>query len=103
MRLWIDSDVGDNPDDAVALVAAAAHPAVDLVGVSTTGGKTEWRAELARHLVDTDVVPGERPDELAAQFSAANVDAVRTIGPEFGTVTATLQPRTMRLAMQMRF
>ncbi len=33
----------------------------------------------------------------------ANVDAVRTIGPEFGTVTATLQPRTMRLAMQMRF
>ena len=35
--------------------------------------------------------------------NAANVDMVRTIGPEFGTVTATLQPRTMRLAMQMRF
>ena len=35
--------------------------------------------------------------------NAANVDAIRTIGPEFGTVTATLQPRTMRLAMQMRF
>jgi inosine-uridine nucleoside N-ribohydrolase len=81
VRLWIDTDVGDNPDDAVALVAAAAHPAVDLVGVSTTGGKTEWRAELARHLVDTDVVPGERPDELAAQFTAANVDAVLAIGP----------------------
>ena len=25
-----------------------AHPDVDLVGVSTTGGRTEWRAELAR-------------------------------------------------------
>jgi hypothetical protein len=35
--------------------------------------------------------------------NAANVDAVRTIGPEFGAVTATLQPRTLRLAMQMRF
>ena len=51
MRLWIDTDVGDNPDDAVALLAAAAHPEVDLVGVSTTGGRTEWRAGLARELV----------------------------------------------------
>ena len=26
-----------------------------------------------------------------------------TIGPSFGQVTSTLQPRTLRLAMQMRF
>ena len=81
MRLWIDTDIGDNPDDAVALVAAVAHPDVELVGISTTGGKTEWRAELARQLVETDVVPGERPDELAERFVGANVDALLAIGP----------------------
>jgi inosine-uridine nucleoside N-ribohydrolase len=81
VRLWIDTDVGDNPDDAVALITAAAHPDVDIVGVSTTGGKTEWRAELVRQLVDADVVPGERPDQLAAKFGAADVDAVLAIGP----------------------
>ena len=37
MRLWIDTDVGTNPDDAVALLCALAHPEVDLVGVSTVG------------------------------------------------------------------
>ena len=40
VRLWIDTDIGDNPDDAVALLCAAAHPDVELVGVSTTGGRT---------------------------------------------------------------
>ena len=58
LRLWVDTDVGDDPDDAVALLCASAHPAVDLVGVSTTGGDTEWRAELAAGLVDTTVVAG---------------------------------------------
>jgi inosine-uridine nucleoside N-ribohydrolase len=81
VRLWIDTDIGDNPDDAVALVAAAAHPDVDVVGISTTGGKTEWRADLASQLVDIDAVPGDRPDDLAARFVAANVDALLAIGP----------------------
>ena len=81
MRLWIDTDIGDNPDDAVALVAAVAHPDVDVVGISTSGGKTEWRADLARQLVDIDAVPGDRPDDLAARFVAANVEALLAIGP----------------------
>jgi inosine-uridine nucleoside N-ribohydrolase len=81
VRLWIDTDVGDNPDDAVALLCAAGHPDIELVGVSTTGGQTEWRAELARQLVDTVVVPGERPDALASQFAGARADALLAIGP----------------------
>jgi inosine-uridine nucleoside N-ribohydrolase len=81
VRAWIDTDIGDNPDDAVALVCAAAHPAVELVGVSTTGGRTEWRAELARRLVAVDVVPGERPDDLAVSFTAAAPDVLVAIGP----------------------
>jgi inosine-uridine nucleoside N-ribohydrolase len=81
VRLWIDTDVGDNPDDAVALLCAEAHPDVELVGVSTTGGRTEWRAALAREFVAADVIAGEHPDELARRLAAARPDAVLAIGP----------------------
>ena len=77
MRCWIDTDVGDDPDDAIALLCAAAHPDVEIVGVSTVDGDVEWRAELARTLVpDVDVVAGRPPsDALAA------ADALLLIGP----------------------
>src|SRR5438876_11625580 len=47
VRLWIDTDIGTNVDDAVALLAAVAHPAVELVGVSTVGSDPERRAAVA--------------------------------------------------------
>jgi len=79
VRLWIDTDVGTNPDDAVALLCAAGHHAVDLVGVSTVDGDTEWRAEIARTLVDAAVVPGPR---LAAHdVAASQAEALLAIGP----------------------
>lgn len=79
MRLWIDTDVGTNPDDAVALLCAAGHQDVDLVGVSTVHGDTEWRAEIARTLVDAPVVPGAR---LAVRDVAdAQAEALLAIGP----------------------
>ena len=37
VRLWIDTDVGDNPDDAVALLVAAAHPDVESGGCQHHG------------------------------------------------------------------
>ena len=79
MRLWIDTDVGTNPDDAVALLCAAGHRDVDLVGVSTVDGDTQWRAEFARTLVDAPVVPGAR---LAVRdVEAAQAEALLAIGP----------------------
>lgn len=81
LRLWVDTDVGDNPDDAVALLCACAHPAVDLVGVSTTGGDTEWRAELAAELVDTTVVAGAHRDLVVDAVSDTRPDALLAIGP----------------------
>lgn len=79
MRLWIDTDVGTNPDDAIALLCAAGHRDVDLVGVSTVDGDTEWRAEIARTLVDVPVVPGAR---LAVRDVAdAQAEALLAIGP----------------------
>ena len=79
MRLWIDTDVGTNPDDAVALLCAAGHRDVDLVGLSTVDGDTEWRAEIARTLVDAPVVPGARLG--VADVAASHADALLAIGP----------------------
>lgn len=78
MRLWIDTDVGTDPDDAFALLCAAGHPDVELVGVSTVDGDVEWRAIIARRLVAAPVVVG--PD-LTPAFEAARPDALLAIGP----------------------
>ena len=79
MRLWIDTDVGTNPDDAVALLCAAAHRDVDLVGVSTVDRDTERRAEIARTLVEVPVVPGARL--TGRDVAASGADALLAIGP----------------------
>jgi len=79
VRLWIDTDVGTNPDDAVALLCASAHPDVELVGVSTVDGDTRWRADVASTLVDVAVTAGV--DLTAASLRAAKPDALLAIGP----------------------
>jgi pyrimidine-specific ribonucleoside hydrolase len=79
VRVWIDTDVGTNPDDAVALLCAAAHPDVELVGVSTVDDATGSRADLARSLVDAIVVPGA--ELTAGTVRAAEPQAVLAIGP----------------------
>ena len=79
MRLWVDTDVGTNPDDAVALLCAAAHPDVELVGVSTVGGDPSWRARVARQLVDTRVV--DRSQDLHLLIQGAQPEALLAIGP----------------------
>src|SRR5918995_5334694 len=79
VRLWIDTDVGSDPDDAVALLCAAGHRDVDLVGVSTVDGDTDRRAELARTLVDAPVVSGAQL--VARDVAAAGPDALLAIGP----------------------
>jgi inosine-uridine nucleoside N-ribohydrolase len=73
MRIWIDTDVGDSPDDTVALWAASTAPDVDLVGVSTIGGN----AALARELVPAvEVYEGVPPlDRIAL------ADVLVAIGP----------------------
>jgi inosine-uridine nucleoside N-ribohydrolase len=100
VRLWIDTDVGDNPDDAVALLGAVAHPGIELVGVSTTGGDAERRAVIASTLVDAPIVLGSEPDALAARVRAANLDALLAIGPltnvaRLVTIGVTLPPITL--------
>jgi len=80
VRLWIDTDVGDDPDDAIALLCARAHPDVEIVGVSTVDGDLDRRVQLARALIDAPVYRGDDP-HLAGALTAAQPDAVLAIGP----------------------
>ena len=93
MRLWIDTDIGTNVDDAVALLAAVAHPSVELVGLSTVGSDPERRAAVAVGLlaaagVDLDSViicagePGPAGARPAGVGAEAVVEAVAASGAE---------------------
>ncbi|MDQ1434264.1 MAG: hypothetical protein QOF59_1080 [Actinomycetota bacterium] len=77
MRLWIDTDAGDNPDDTIALWCAARSEDIDLIGVSTVDGDVERRAVGVRQLLPgVDVIAGPPPAE-----AVANADVFLGIGP----------------------
>jgi len=50
-KVIIDTDVGDDIDDAFALALAVRSPQVEILGVTTTFGDTELRAKLADRLL----------------------------------------------------
>jgi purine nucleosidase len=47
----IDTDVGADPDDALALILALASPEVDVRGVTIVSGVVTWRARIATRLL----------------------------------------------------
>lgn len=51
-KVWIDTDIGTNPDDATAIMFAAKHPEIDLVGLSISGTKQDLRIKEAYALLD---------------------------------------------------
>jgi inosine-uridine nucleoside N-ribohydrolase len=64
--ILIDTDIGDDVDDAFGLALAARHPALRLRGATTVCGPVERRARLARIILaaagqpDVPVAPGSR-------------------------------------------
>ena len=50
-RLILDTDLGDDVDDAFALAQAVLHPGIDLVGVTACYGDTTFRARLVEGLL----------------------------------------------------
>jgi inosine-uridine nucleoside N-ribohydrolase len=83
VRVWVDTDIGDNPDDAIALLVAAAHPGVDLVGISTVRGDVVMRAQMARDLLMSvgaavPLVYAGPPDPRAL----ASAEVILAIGPQ---------------------
>src|SRR5215471_15926618 len=50
-KVIIDSDIGDDIDDAFAIALALRSPELEIVGVSTTFGDTETRAKLVDRML----------------------------------------------------
>ncbi len=51
MKIWIDTDIGDDIDDALALLLAMASPELEIAGVSTVFGAVDKRAQIAKALL----------------------------------------------------
>ena len=51
MKLWIDTDLGTDVDDALAIAYALRHPEIELVGVSTVFGDVELRTRMVIELL----------------------------------------------------
>ena len=47
----LDTDIGDDIDDALALALALHSPEIELIGVTTVFGDTRLRARLAKHVL----------------------------------------------------
>lgn len=59
-KIILDTDIGDDIDDAYALTLLATRPGVKLLGVTTAFGQTHERAQLAAkllHVIGRDDVP----------------------------------------------
>ena len=60
----LDTDIGSDVDDILALVMLAKAPELDLVGITTVYGDTILRAKIARATCqmlerpDIDIIPG---------------------------------------------
>ena len=73
MQVIIDTDIGDDIGDALALAVALQSPALDIVGITTAYGDVQTRARLARRICsaagrpDIPVMAGE-PMPLGGVF-----------------------------------
>lgn len=52
MKIWLDTDIGGDIDDALALLLSAAEKQVEIVGVSTVFENTFARARIAKTLLE---------------------------------------------------
>lgn len=71
-KVWLDTDIGSDIDDAVCLAYLLAHPACELLGVTTVTGQGADRAKLASALCrhagrDVPIVVGAEQPLLVPQ------------------------------------
>jgi purine nucleosidase len=62
-RIILDTDMGTDVDDALALAFALRHPGIDLAAVTTVSGDTHVRGQIAAHLL---ALAGRDDIEVAA-------------------------------------
>lgn len=84
-RIWIDTDIGTNPDDATALLFALKHPDLEVAGISVCGTQQEKRQQEANDLLEycgeknVEVFLGK--DVEAHMIDSLSLDHTIAIGP----------------------
>ena len=86
-KVIIDTDIGDDIDDALAIALALNSPELEILAITTVYGKVNVRAKLvakllkASHRLDIPVAPGcskpiinEEPTRLPIQANAINLN-----------------------------
>jgi len=84
IKALLDTDIGDDIDDAWALALCIRHPRIELMGVTTVRGETRTRAALCRMLLEsagkkeTEVVAGSRDglDGVVDKYRPRYADAL---------------------------
>jgi inosine-uridine nucleoside N-ribohydrolase len=86
--LILDTDIGSDVDDALALAFALRHPDIDLRAVTTVSGDTLRRARIAKKLLllagrdDIEVAAGERGEQSQPHRSAEGGHEDAMLGPD---------------------
>src|SRR5271157_6246911 len=78
-KVIIDTDIGDDIDDAFAIALAVRSPELEILGVTTTFGDTEARARIADRLLG-EAGRGEIPVLAGAPTKTSNVMSQRRYG-----------------------
>jgi purine nucleosidase len=86
--LILDTDIGTDVDDALALAFALAHPDINLRAVTTVSGDTMLRARIAKKLLlfagrdDIEVAAGIRGEQSQKQRRADNGEEHIVLGED---------------------
>ena len=89
-KIILDTDIGDDIDDALALAFAVLNPEIELVGVTTVFKNTEKRAELACCVLET-------LDETSIPVYVGIGKTVPQSIPDWERIAAEHQPKQMEI------
>jgi purine nucleosidase len=95
----IDTDIGADPDDALALILALASPEIDVRGVTIVSGDVAWRGRMAARLLgmagrpDVPIFLGEGASlDPTHQASMLGTEAQGLLDLPYDGPEATIQP-----------
>ncbi len=57
MKVWLDTDLGDDIDDTLVVEALLKHPSIELLGISTVFKNSPLRALMAKHMASMSGKP----------------------------------------------
>jgi inosine-uridine nucleoside N-ribohydrolase len=106
LNVWLDTDIGGDIDDAVALLCAVRHPEINLVGVSTVYGRVDARAWLVREMLDRSnrpdipVFPGSAMP-LAGEWSPSDAGCYGGLAPALPPLSGSDDERMDAIAAAM--